>query len=146
VAYGSPASVEFLTFFMAAMQAVVPGFTGLPDDPAPLPFQVADPDVLRRRMAEAGLHDIRIGPAIERLQFRTGTEMWNWVVSSNPIATGMVAALDEAGRDEVRTVLDGTLRERSLEGPAVLENNVHIAAGTKDAPKSSASDSALGSG
>jgi ubiquinone/menaquinone biosynthesis C-methylase UbiE len=131
VAYGPPAHVEFLTFFMAAMQAVVPGFSGLPDDPPPLPFQVADPEVLHQRMEEAGLRDIRVEPAVERLQFRTGTEMWNWVVNSNPIATGMVAELDEWERSEVQKVLDGMLRERSLEGPAVIENGVHIATGRK---------------
>jgi hypothetical protein len=131
VAYGPPATVEFLTFFMAAMQAVVPGFTGLPADPPPLPFQVADPEVLRGRMAEAGLRDIRIEPASERLEFRTGSEMWSWVVNSNPIATGMVSELDEEEPSEVRQVLDGMLRERSLDGPAVLENLVHIAVGAK---------------
>jgi ubiquinone/menaquinone biosynthesis C-methylase UbiE len=131
VAYGPPAEVEFLTFFMGALRAVVPGFTGLPADPPPLPFQVADPDVLRARMAEAGLRDIRVEPASERLAFRTGEEMWQWVVSSNPIPAALVADLAAAGRAEVRKILDGMLRERSLDGPAVLENTVHIAMGTR---------------
>jgi ubiquinone/menaquinone biosynthesis C-methylase UbiE len=131
VAYGPPPEIEFLTFFMGALQAVVPGFTGLPTDPPPLPFQVADPDVLRTRMAEAGLRDIRVEPASERLAFRTGDEMWRWVVNSNPIPAALVADLPEEGRAEVRRVLDGLLRERSLNGPAVLENAVHIAVGTR---------------
>ena len=42
VVYGPPAQVEFLGFFMGAIQAVVPGFTGPTLDPPPLPFQVAD--------------------------------------------------------------------------------------------------------
>ncbi len=33
VAFGPPTNAEFLTFFMGAMQAVVPDFTGLPTDP-----------------------------------------------------------------------------------------------------------------
>ena len=47
VVYGPPTQFEFLGFFMAAIQAAVPGFTGLPLDPPPLPFQVADPALLR---------------------------------------------------------------------------------------------------
>jgi ubiquinone/menaquinone biosynthesis C-methylase UbiE len=79
--YGPPTQVEFLTFFMGAMQAVVPGFTGLPMDPPPLPFQVADPEKLRQRMAEAGLKDIRVETATEKLEFQSGQQMWDWLKS-----------------------------------------------------------------
>jgi len=50
IAYGDPARFEALQFFVAALQAVVPGFEGLPDDPPPLEFQVSDPDVMRARL------------------------------------------------------------------------------------------------
>src|SRR6185295_3049255 len=36
IAYGSPAELEFLQFFIGALQAVAPDFSGLPDDPPPL--------------------------------------------------------------------------------------------------------------
>jgi hypothetical protein len=42
IAYGSPAELEFLQFFIGALTAVAPEFPGLPDDPPPLEFQVAD--------------------------------------------------------------------------------------------------------
>ena len=61
IAYGSPAEFEALQFFIAALQAVVPDFEGLPDDPPPLEFQVADPDVLRQRLVDAGLEGRRRG-------------------------------------------------------------------------------------
>jgi pimeloyl-ACP methyl ester carboxylesterase/ubiquinone/menaquinone biosynthesis C-methylase UbiE len=131
VAYGPPPHVEFLTIFMGAMHEVVEGFQGLPDDPPPLPFQVADPEVLRHRMSGAGLSDVRIESAKERLEFASGQAMWDWVVNSNPIAAGLVADLDEKQRSAVREKLDTALRERSGGGTAVLENAVHIAIGTK---------------
>jgi ubiquinone/menaquinone biosynthesis C-methylase UbiE len=43
IAYGSPAELEFLKFFISALKAVAPNFPGLPDDPPPLEFQVSDP-------------------------------------------------------------------------------------------------------
>lgn len=132
VVYGAPEEVEFLTFFIPAMQAVVPDFTGLPSDPPPLPFQVADPTVLRERMTAAGLRQVRIEPTVERLTFGSGAELWDWVTNSNPIATGMVEDLTEEQRRAVRRELDGRLRERSGgRGPAVLECAVHAGIGTK---------------
>jgi SAM-dependent methyltransferase len=132
VVYGPPGQVEFLTFFMAAMQAVVPGFTGLPMDPLPLPFQVADPKTLRREMTEAGLKDVRVQPGAERLEFRTGREMWDWVVNSNPIGGAIVADLTDEQRADVQQVLHGMLRERPTGGgPAVLTAAVNIGIGTK---------------
>ena len=46
IAYGFPADLEFLQFFMGALKAVAPAFPGLPDDPPPLEFQASDPDAL----------------------------------------------------------------------------------------------------
>jgi ubiquinone/menaquinone biosynthesis C-methylase UbiE len=132
VVYGSPGQVEFLTFFTAAMQAVVPGFPGLPMDPPPLPFQVADPEKLRREMASAGLADVRVEPGVERLEFRTGKQMWDWVVNSNPIGAAMVAGFTDEQRADIQRVLDGMLRERSgKSGAGVLRCAVNIGIGTK---------------
>jgi ubiquinone/menaquinone biosynthesis C-methylase UbiE len=132
VVYGPPPTVEFLSFFMGAMKAVIPVFTGLPSDPPPLPFQAADPDVLRQRMTEAGLKDVRVELGTEQLDFTSGKHMWDWVTNSNPIAVGMVAGLTEQQKGEVQRVLDGMLRERSEGRPvAVLNGAVHIGIGTK---------------
>ena len=59
IAYGPPAELEFLHLFIGALQAVVPDFAGVPDDPPPLEFQVADPEVLRQRLIDAGLKDVQ---------------------------------------------------------------------------------------
>jgi len=132
IAYGPPSEVEFLGFFMTAMQAVVPGFEGLPADPPPLPFQAADPAVLRQRLEESGLRKVTVDTVIEKLEFETGQQMWDWVVNSNPIAVMLTADLTEEQEGAVREVLDSMLRERAGgSGPAVLTNPVNIAVGTK---------------
>jgi len=132
IAYGSPAEIEFLHFFIGALQAVNPTFTGLPMSPPPLEFQVSDPEVLRQRLVDAGLKDVSIETVTEKLEFRSGQQIWDWVQNSNPIAGMLVADLTEEQRSEVRAVLDGTLRERSGgSGAAVLTNPVHIGIGTK---------------
>jgi SAM-dependent methyltransferase len=132
IAYGSPAELEFLQFFSSALTAVAPEFPGLPDDPPPLEFQVSDPDVLRRRLTDAGLHDVGVARTAERPTFRSGQEMWDWVLYGNPIAGMMVADLSEDQRARLRQVLDGMVRERAgANGRAVLTNPVNIGVGTK---------------
>lgn len=133
IAYGSPAEIDFLGFFIGALQAVVPDFEGIPDDPPPLEFQVADPTVLRQRLIDAGLHDVTVDSAhVERLEFASGQQMWDWVTNSNPIAQHLIGDLDGDQRATLRQVLDGMLRERSVgDGPAVLTGPVNIGVGTK---------------
>jgi len=132
IAYGSPAELEFLQLFISALKAVAPEFPGLPDDPPPLEFQVADPNVLRRRLTDAGLKDVRVERTAERPAFTSGQEMWDWVLYGNPISGMLLADLTEGQRATLRRVLDGMLRERfGANGRAVLTNAVNIGIGTK---------------
>lgn len=132
IAYGAPAEIEFLHFFIAALRAVDPDVAGVPMNPPPLEFQMADPEVLRQRLTGAGLKDVTVETVTEKLEFRSGQHMWDWVLNSNPIAGMLVADLSEEQKGDVRTVLDGMLRERSGGiGAAVLTNPVHIGIGTK---------------
>ena len=132
IAYGSPAEIEFLHFFMGALQAVVPDFAGLPDDPPPLEFQVSDTGVLRQRLLEAGLKEVSVATSTERLEFRTGQEMWDWVLYGNPIPGMLIADLTREKQARMRQVLDGMLNERSDGNTAaVLTSPVNIGIGTK---------------
>jgi len=132
IAYGSPTGIEFLHFFIGALKSVVPDLAGLPDDPPPLEFQASDPAVLRQRLSDAGLKDIRVEASAERIEFRSGQEMWDWVLHSNPISGMLTADLTHEQQATMRQVLDGMLRERSNDnGIAVLTSPVNIGIGTK---------------
>lgn len=132
IAYGSPAELEFLQVFISALTAVAPEFPGLPEDPPPLEFQVSDPDVLRRRLTDAGLKEVRVERGAERPTFGSGQEMWDWVLYGNPIPGMLVADLSENQRARLRQVLDGMVRERAGgNGRAVLTNAVNIGIATK---------------
>jgi ubiquinone/menaquinone biosynthesis C-methylase UbiE len=132
VAYGFPAELDFLQIFLGALKAVTPDFPGLPDDPPPLEFQVADPEVLRQRLADAGLRDVRVERTAERPAFASGREMWDWVYYGNPIVDVILAAINEDQRARLREVLDGMLRERAgADGRALLTNVVNVGVGTK---------------
>jgi ubiquinone/menaquinone biosynthesis C-methylase UbiE len=134
VVYAAPATIDFLGFFLSALHAVVPGFTGLPDNPPPLPFQASDPDILRQNLTAAGLTDIRIEPGAEVLQFQTGHQLWDWVANSNPIAVMLISDLTTGQRTDVIQVLDEMLSDRAGEsGIATLTNPVQIGIGTKPA-------------
>jgi SAM-dependent methyltransferase len=134
IAYGFPAEFEALQVFMSALKVVAPEFPGLPDDPPPLEFQVADPEVLQRRLTDAGLKDVRIEGTAERPRFSSGQEMWDWMFYSNPITGTVVAdlALTEDQQARLRQILDGMLREGAgRDGRATLTNRVNIGIGTK---------------
>ena len=132
VAYGAPDQVEFLGFFIRAVRAVVPDFVGLPNDPPPLPFQVADPEKLRLAMTDAGLADVSVETIVETLSFDLGARMWDWVTNSNPVGRMLVADLAEPQRAEVRRRLDAMLRDRAGGGDtARLTNPINIGIGVR---------------
>jgi ubiquinone/menaquinone biosynthesis C-methylase UbiE len=132
ITMGPPDEIEFLGFFLEAVRTAVPGFTGLPMDPPPLPFQVADPERLSAVLTDAGLREVRVETANHRLEFETGSQLWSWVTASNPIGAGLVADLSAAQSATAREALDEKLRERADgPGPAVLNNTVNIGIGTK---------------
>lgn len=131
---GPPERVEFFAFFVGAIQAAVPGFNGPPTDPPPLPFQLQDPARLRDVLATAGLSDVRVETITEPLDFRSGTQMWDWLVNSNPIAGEILAELDltDEQTTSVQQALEGMVRERAAgNGPAVLTAPINIGVGTK---------------
>jgi ubiquinone/menaquinone biosynthesis C-methylase UbiE len=133
IAYGNPAEFEALHLFISAVQAVVPGFEGPAEDEPLLEFQVADPDVLRQRLIDAGLRDVTVDTSHqERITVRTGQQLWDWCIGGNPIPGMLVADLTDGQRADIIRVLDGMIRERSAGGgPAVLAAPLNIGVGTK---------------
>lgn len=131
VTFGPPPQMEFLGFFFKAARQVVPSFGGLPMDPPPLPFQVSNPDVLRARMAEAGLAGVSVESVTETQHFGSADDLWNWIGNSNPIGAGLIGKLSPDQSTSVREVLDAMLLERSEgNGPARLTNPINIGVGT----------------
>ena len=116
-----------------AAQAVVPVFEGPAEDEPLLEFQVADPDVLRQRLVDAGLTDVTVDTSHqERITMRTGRQLWDWCLGGNPIPGMLAADLTDEQRADIIQVLDGMIRERSGgNGPAVLTAPLNIGVGTK---------------
>lgn len=132
--YGDPGKIEFFGLFVGALRAAVPDFTGPPTSPPPLPFQLQDPERLRRELAAAGLKEVRVETITERLELESGAALWSWLTNSNPIVAGLLAELHltAAQTAVVRRALDRMMQERSGgSGPAILTNPVHIGVGTK---------------
>ena len=133
IAYGDPAEFEALHVFISAAQAVVPEFEGPAEDEPLLEFQVADPDVLRQRLIDAGLTNVIVDTSHqERITVRTGQQLWDWCLGGNPIPGMLVADLTDEQRADIIQVLDGMVRERSGgNGPAALTAPLNIGVGTK---------------
>jgi hypothetical protein len=103
-------------------------------DPPPLPFQLQDPERLRRELAAVGLEDITVETITETTEFQHGQDLWDWLVWSNPIVEMVLASLsltnDERGT--IQQALERLVRERAGgSGPARLTNPIHIGIGTK---------------
>jgi hypothetical protein len=133
VAFGSPQKIEFFNFFIRAIRSVVAGFTGPPMDPLPLPFQLQDPERLKQEFVKAGLKNVRVEQTSEKMEFSSGTDMWNWLTNSNPIVGAVLGQLNLSKEQAatVRQALDGLVRER-VGGSAVakLTNPINIGIGT----------------
>jgi SAM-dependent methyltransferase len=132
--YGAPDKIEFFRFFVAAIQSVVPEFTGPPMNPPPLPFQLQDPAKLRQELTNAGLKHVRVDTMTEKLEFRSGQEIWDWLVNSNPIVDRVLGELhlDAEKIAGVRQALDRMIKARAgASDRAVLTNPVNIGVGTK---------------
>lgn len=134
IAYGDPHQINFLEFLIRAVQAVRPDFDGPPMDPLPLPFQLSDPERLRRELAQAKLRDVSVETITERTSFQTGEELWDWIISSNPLAGEVLSHLNltDGEKNTVRRRLDDLVRDRAQgDGPAVLTNPINIGLGMK---------------
>jgi pimeloyl-ACP methyl ester carboxylesterase/ubiquinone/menaquinone biosynthesis C-methylase UbiE len=132
--YGDPHKIEFFGFFVSAIQSVRPDFNGLPMDPPPLPFQLQDPERLRRELATAGLKDIKVETIIETMAFQTGKDLWEWLVWSNPIVEMVLGNLNLTSdeRDVIQQTLEKMVRERAgSTGAAKLTSPINIGIGTK---------------
>jgi hypothetical protein len=131
---GAVQRVEFFGFFIRAIQAAVPGFTGPPVDPPPLPFQLQDPQRLHQEMARVGLKEICVASITEKLEYQSGQQLWDWVTNSNPIAGAVLAEakITKEQTEVVRHALDRMVRERAgASGTAVLTVPINIGVGTK---------------
>jgi ubiquinone/menaquinone biosynthesis C-methylase UbiE len=134
IVYGDPHKIEFFGFFVNAIQSVRPDFTGPPMDPPPLPFQLQDPERLRKELAAAGLKNIMVETITETTEFQSGEDLWEWVIWSNPIAEAVLEelSLTDGERIVIQQTLEMLVRKRAGErGPALLSNPINIGIGTK---------------
>jgi ubiquinone/menaquinone biosynthesis C-methylase UbiE len=133
VAYGSPAEFEAVHCFLEALRAVKPDFEGLPSDPPPLEFQVSDPEVMRQRLGAAGLRDVSVETTLrENIEPRSGQELWDWSLGSNPISNMLVSDLTDQQKQAMIAALDDIVRTRSgRKGFALLTAPLNVGIGTK---------------
>jgi ubiquinone/menaquinone biosynthesis C-methylase UbiE len=132
--YGDPHRIEFFGFLVAAIQAVRPDFNGPPMDPPPLPFQLQDPAKLRKEFAAIGLKDVRVETITETTEFKTGKDLWDWLVWSNPMVEGVLGSLNLTHNERglIQQTLETMVRERGgRNGAAKLTNPINIGVGTK---------------
>lgn len=133
IAFSTLDRVDFINFFLTALQIVVPDFQGLPQDPPPLPFQVSDPKIFHKRMEDAGLQDIQIISEVEKFEYKSGIELWNSVMNSNPIALQVTAGLTEKQKNQVQQTLEDMVREQAGgNGVAILKAELNVAVGRKE--------------
>jgi ubiquinone/menaquinone biosynthesis C-methylase UbiE len=134
-AYGDPHAIEFLGFLITALQRVRPGFDGPPMDPPPLEFQLADPDRMLSELTAAGLKLVKVETVTETTEHKSGKDLWEWLVSSNPIVENILSAvlnLTDAERRVTEQALEEMVRERAGgQSAAKLSNPVNIGIGTK---------------
>ena len=134
IAYGSPEKIDFLDFFIKALQTVAPKFQGLPTDPPPLEFQAADPNILYKHLLETGLKNVTVDTVTEKLEFNSGQQFFDWTLNGNPIVGHVLSELNVTNEqiEIIKQRLDHMIRERAGKNmSAILTNPVNIGFGTK---------------
>lgn len=135
LAYGDPHQIEFLGFLVSAVQSVRPDFDGPPQDPPPLEFQLSNPERLREALSAAGLKNVDVETVVETTEHRTGKDLWEWIIWSNPIAEMILSdqlKLSPGERMEVQQALETMVRDRAGSGDAArLTNPVNIGVGVR---------------
>jgi ubiquinone/menaquinone biosynthesis C-methylase UbiE len=134
ITYGAPEKIDFLNFFIKALQFVAPHFPGLPDNPPPFEFQVADPAVMRQRLVEAGLKNVKVETVTEKLEFNSGQQFWDWTLNGNPIVGHVLSELNitDEQNEIIKNQLEQMIRERTgTNTTAILTDPVNIGFGTK---------------
>lgn len=132
--YGDPHKIEFLGLFVSAIQSDRPHFRGPPMNPPPLPFQLQDPERMRKELAAAGLQDVKVETISETTEFQPGKALWEWVIWSNPIVEEVLQDLSVT--DGERLVIQQTLEmlfgdRAGPDGRASVSNPINIGIGTK---------------
>jgi SAM-dependent methyltransferase len=133
-AYGDPHQIDFLAFFVRAVQSVRPDFDGPPPEPPPLPFQLQDPARLQQVLAACSLKNVRVDTVTESTEFGSGDELWDWIVWSNPIVESILADLGvtQDERAVIRRATQSLVQERAGgRQTATLTNPVNIGVATK---------------
>ena len=133
-AYGDPHKIDFLGFFVRAVQSVRPDFDGPPPEPPPLPFQLQDPARLQQVLVDCSLQNVRVDTVTESTEFSSGDELWDWIVWSNPIVESILGELrvTQAERVAIRQAMQSLVAERaSGRQSATLTNPVNIGVGSK---------------
>ena len=134
IAYGDPHKIDFLGFLVSAIQVVRPAFTGPPMQPTPLPFQLQDPQRLRHELEAAGLKHVRVETITETTKFQRGTQLWEWLLASNPIVEAVLAELTLTAKETevIQQALEQLVRRRAdSSGFAALTNPVNIGMGMR---------------
>jgi hypothetical protein len=132
--FGPPQKVEFFQCLVAAIQTVIPEFTGPPMDPPPLPFQLQDPEKLAQELRKSGLTDVHVETTAEKLEFASGVQFWDCLINSNPIVGTIFAELRLTSEqiNRVRQAMEPIIRARAgATGSAVLTSPINIGIGTK---------------
>ena len=116
--YGDPHEIEFLGFFVAAVQAVMPTFQGPPMDPLPLPFQLHDRERLRHELTSAGLKARRRRDHHRADRVHLGQHLGDRLVHSNPIVGEILTApRPQRRRDRAGSAGPGRLGPRTRRRP-----------------------------
>ena len=135
IAYGAPEKIDFLNFFIKALESVAPHFPGLPDNPPPLEFQVANPAVLHQRLLESGLKNVKVETITERLEFNSAQQFWDWTLNGNPIVGHVLSELNITNEqiEIIKQRLEQMIRESAgANSTAILTDPVNIGFGTKE--------------
>ena len=125
--WAGPDKFEVFGIFLEAMRAAFPD---MPPPPVPPPvFSLADPADFRAQMEAGGFNDVEVEFVSRDLQVANFDDMWAMLTVGAPPVQVLFDRIGLAGRDRLRDVLGGIVKQRFGSGSIRLTNAATVGRG-----------------
>ncbi len=125
--WAGPDKFEVFGIFLEAMRAAFPD---MPPPPVPPPvFGLSDPADFRAQMEAGGFNDVEVEFVSRDLQVANFDDMWAMLTVGAPPVQVLFDRIGPAGRDRLRDVLGGIVKQRFGSGSIQLTNAATVGRG-----------------
>lgn len=127
-AWAPPERIDWFVAFGAGLARVDPD-RAKPAAP-PAVFSLADPDVLRREMTEAGFRDVRVETVRHEWDLASPEEGWTTLTTTNPVIPILMGSMPPERVEALHREMLKEYARWTKDGRIVMSGEAHVGIGT----------------